>query len=51
MKLEKIVSKLGEDYTSAMQRSMKSFKNHVSKAHNNVLVDFIFPMPIEGLTY
>ncbi len=51
MKLEKIVSKLGEDYTSAMHRSMKSFKDHVSKAHHNVLIDFIFPIPIKGLSY
>ena len=50
VKLEKIVSKLGEDYTSAMHRSMKSFKDHVSKAHHNVLVDFIFPMPMKGLS-
>jgi anaerobic ribonucleoside-triphosphate reductase len=51
MKLEKVVIKLGENYTSAMRRSMKSFKDHVSKAHHNVLIDFIFPMPIKGLSY
>lgn len=49
-KLDKIVLKLGEDYTEAMHRSMKSFKDHVSKAHHNVLVDFIFPVPIKGLS-
>ncbi len=49
--LEKIVLKLGQDYTSTMHRSMKSFKDHVSQAHHSVLVDFIFPMPIKGLTY
>ena len=51
VKLEKIILKMGEDYTSAMHRSMKSFKDHVSKAHHNVLIDFIFPMPIKGLSY
>ena len=50
-RIEKIISKLGEDYTSVMHRSMKSFKDHVSKAHHNVLIDFIFPMPIKGLSY
>ena len=50
-KLETIVLKLGEEYTSVMHRSMESFKNHVSQAHHSVLVDFIFPMPIKGLTY
>jgi len=49
--LEKIVLKLGKEYTNVMHRSMKSFKEHVSKVHHNVLVDFIFPMPLKGLTY
>ena len=48
--LEKIVLKLGEKYISVMHRSMKSFKEHVSKAQRNVLVDFIFSLPIEGIT-
>ena len=51
IRLETIVLKLGEEYTTVMHRSMKSFKDHVSQAHHNVLVDFIFPMPIKGLTY
>jgi hypothetical protein len=51
LNLENIVLKLGKEYATVMHRSMKSFKEHVSKAHDNVFVDFIFPMPIEGLTY
>lgn len=50
LNLEKIVLKMGEEYATVMHRSMKSFKEHVSKAHHNVFMDFIFPMPIEGLT-
>jgi anaerobic ribonucleoside-triphosphate reductase len=50
LKLEKIVLKLGKEYSSTMHRSMKSFTEHVSKAHHNVLVDFIFPIPIPGLS-
>ncbi len=49
-KIERIVLKLGQEYASIMHRSMKSFKDHVSKAHRNVLIDFIFPMPIKGLS-
>ena len=49
-KLGKIVLQLGKDYASTMHRSMQSFKDHVSKAHHNVLIDFIFPMPIKGLS-
>jgi len=36
LNLEKIVSKLGEKYTSTMSHSMKSFTEHVSKAHHNL---------------
>lgn len=49
LNLDKIASKLGEKYTLTMHRSMLSFKEHVSKAHHNVLVDFIFPISIPGL--
>jgi len=51
VKIEKIVMKMGKDYALVMHNSMRTFKEHVSKAHHNVLVDFIFPMPIKGLTY
>lgn len=48
LKLEKIILKSGEVYASTMLESMKSFKDHVSKAHHNVLIDFVFPLPIKG---
>ncbi|GAB1403272.1 MAG: hypothetical protein PHX54_00490 [Lentimicrobiaceae bacterium] len=48
-KLQTIIQKSGEVYTSTMLESMESFKDHVSKAHHNVLVDFVFPIPIKGL--
>jgi hypothetical protein len=51
LNLEKIVSKLGNEYASIMQRSMKSFKDHVAKAHDSVLADFIVPIPIKGISY
>jgi len=50
LKLETIVKKLGNEYASAMNRSMNSFTEHVSKAHFNVLTDFIFPLTALGLT-
>ena len=49
-KLELIVQKLGEKYTNTMHKSMNTFKDHVLKAHHNVIVDFIFPIPIHGLS-
>ncbi len=48
--LNKIVLKLGKKYAIVMHSSMESFRKHVSRAHHNVLVDFIFPIPIPGLT-
>jgi hypothetical protein len=49
LKLEKIVRRLGQEYSSTMHNSMKSFSEHVSKAHHNVLIDFIIPVSIPGL--
>ena len=48
--LEGILKKLGKEYAIIMHRSMKSFKDHVSKAHHSILESFIFPIPIKGLT-
>jgi anaerobic ribonucleoside-triphosphate reductase len=50
LNLDKIVLKLGKKYARVMHSSMESFKEHVSRAHHNVLVDFLFPIPIAGLT-
>ena len=49
--LEKILMKLGPEYASIMHHSMESFKEHVSRAHHNLVIDFIFPIPIKGLSY
>jgi hypothetical protein len=49
LKLEKIIRKLGKTYALTMHQSMKQFKEHVSKAHHNVLIDFIFPLSIPGI--
>ena len=48
--LERISRKLGKKYSSAILRSMKSYREHVSKAHHSVVVDFILPISIPGLT-
>lgn len=50
LKLDKILLKLGKGYIHIMHHSMNSFKEHVSRAHHNVLVDFVLPLPIPGLT-
>lgn len=48
--LEMLVLKLGKKYASSLHHSMKLFKEHVFRAHHSVIVDFIFPVPIPGLT-
>lgn len=48
--LEGILAKLSTQYNNAMHRSIQAFKEHVSKAHENVLEHFLFPFPIKGFT-
>ena len=49
-KLEYLLSKFDKVYASKMHQSMKTFKEHVSAAHQNFLESFIFPVPIKGIT-
>lgn len=51
LKLEKTLDLLDEKYVKVMHKNMKLFKEHVSQAHHNTLVDFLFPTPIKGLSY
>lgn len=48
--IDLVLKKMRIDYASALRKSMKSYKDHVSKAHRNVLEYFIFPLPIDGLS-
>lgn len=49
-KIKGLLVNFNPEYAKAMHQSMKSFKEHVSDAHRNVLEDFLFPIPIKGLT-
>lgn len=49
VELEAIINKLNPNHASIIRKSMQSFKEHVSRAHHNVLLDFIFPFSIKGL--
>ncbi|MEO8949236.1 MAG: hypothetical protein ABI308_12555 [Mucilaginibacter sp.] len=49
-RIKELLKKFSPAYANAMHQSMKSFKEHVSEAHHNVLEDFLFPIPIKGLT-
>jgi hypothetical protein len=50
VRLEKIVQKLGKEAAGDFNQSMAAFTNHVSKAHHNVFIDFILPIPLPGLS-
>lgn len=49
--LEVIILKIDDEHKLLIYKSIQDFKDHVSRAHHNVLVDFIFPVPIKGLNY
>jgi hypothetical protein len=50
VKIEKIIKKLGKVYAITLHESMTAFKDHVSKAHGSIFVNFIIPVAIPGLT-
>jgi len=49
-KLEKIIAKLDSEFIEAMERSLKTFKEHVINAHHSVIEDFVLPISIPGLS-
>jgi hypothetical protein len=49
-KLDGILHKLDREYAATMYRSLRSYKEQISRAHRNVLEYFLFPLPINGLT-
>lgn len=50
-KLEKILLSMDSEYAHALHESMKSYKEHVARAHHSLMEYLIFPIPIKGLTY
>ncbi len=49
-KLEPLLLKLGNEYAIIMHKSMQSYTDHVSQAHDNVLLHFVLPIYIKGLS-
>ncbi|MGF7078331.1 hypothetical protein [Mucilaginibacter sp. UYCu711] len=49
-KIKELLRKLDPANAAMMHHSMKAFKDHVSAKHDHVLDDFLFPIPIKGLT-
>jgi hypothetical protein len=45
-----IIEKLDKEYARALHDSLEGYSKHVRKAAHSVFQDFIFPVPIHGLT-
>lgn len=45
-----ILKKLNKDYADRLYESFEKYERHVKKAGHTVVQDFIFPMPLPGLT-
>jgi hypothetical protein len=45
-----LIGKLEKEYAAAMRKSLSRYSAHVKKATHSVFQDFLFPLPISGLT-
>jgi len=49
-RIDVILGKLDKDYAKKLHRSFEKYERHVRKAGHSVFEDFIFPVPIPGLS-
>lgn len=49
-KINLVIKKLDKEYAEALIVSFERYTKHVKKAAHSIFQDFIFPMPIPGLT-
>ena len=49
-KVNLVIGKLDKEYVHAFYKSLDKYARHVKKAAHSIFQDFIFPMPIPGLT-
>ncbi len=49
-KVSIIIGKLDKEYAQALHNSLVGYAKHVQKAVHSVFQDFIFPVPIPGLS-
>lgn len=45
-----IIAKLENFYGETLHKSLEGYANHVRKAAHSIFQDFIFPLPIQGLS-
>jgi hypothetical protein len=49
-KVNVVIRKLDKEYAHALYNSLEGYAKHVKKAAHSVFQDFIFPVPIPGLS-
>ena len=49
-RVNRIIGKLDKEYARVLHHSLDKYSRHVRKAAHSVFQDFIFPVPIAGLT-
>ncbi|MEO6288814.1 MAG: hypothetical protein ABIO76_02770 [Ginsengibacter sp.] len=50
VKVNHVIEKLDKNYVQALNESLEKYTNHVKRAGHTVFVDFLFPLPMPGLT-
>ncbi len=45
-----VIAKMGTRYATTLQKSLSDYADHVKKAYKGIVVNFIFPFPIPGLS-
>ena len=49
-KVNLVIAKLDKEYSQELRESLEGYAMHVKKAAHSVFQDFIFPVPIPGLS-
>ena len=49
--IDTIIQKLEKDFARALHKSLTDYADHVRKSGESFIEGFIFPVPINGLTY
>jgi hypothetical protein len=48
--LDPIVGKLNKEFAKTFTKSLRGYSEHVKKAGRGYVIDFVFPLPLPGIT-
>ncbi|GHN02578.1 hypothetical protein WSM22_40670 [Cytophagales bacterium WSM2-2] len=49
-KIDEVIAKLDDKLAAILRASLSGYAEHVRKAYKGIVIDFLFPFPIPGLT-